>query len=103
MIDDARGGPLTLQTVSRTYVRRRAEHKASGGEALGIQLWFVDALIAVGFINAEGTDAPTEDHVRIFYEEERLADYVLENPRPRSLTGLVWRAVKMQWYALVGA
>jgi hypothetical protein len=100
MLDDAEGGPLTLKTLSRTYLRRQREHKETNGEPLGIRMRFVSLLIAVGFINAETTGHPSPEHVRTFYTEERLEDYILENSEPRSLRGLLWKAVILQWHML---
>ncbi|KAH7305557.1 Chloroperoxidase [Stachybotrys elegans] len=100
MLDDAEGGPLTLKTLSRTYLRRQREHKETDGESLGIRLRFVSLLIAVGFVNAETTGHPSPEHVRTFYTEERLEDYILENPEPRTLRGLVWKAIVLQWHMI---
>lgn len=100
MLDDAEGGPVTLKTLSRTYARRRREHKESGGESLGIRLRFVSLLIAVGFINTETTGHPSPEQVRTFYTEERLEDYILNNTQPRTLRGLVWKAVILQWHLI---
>ncbi|KAK7211070.1 hypothetical protein V2G26_018248 [Clonostachys chloroleuca] len=100
MLDDTQGGPVTLHTLSKTSIRRRKEHKESNGPPLGIKMWFVDALIAVGFINAETTGHPSPKQVATFYTEERLEDYILKNPEPRTLKGLLWKALKMQWYVL---
>ncbi|CAI6091145.1 unnamed protein product [Clonostachys chloroleuca] len=52
--------------------------------------------IAVGFINAETTGHPSPKQVATFYTEERLEDYILKNPEPRTLKGLLWKALKMQ-------
>jgi hypothetical protein len=100
MLDDAEGGPLTIKTLSKTYARRRREHKETHGDSLGIRLRFVSLLIAVGFINTETTGHPSPEQVTTFYTEERLEDYILNNPEPRTLRGLVRKAVKLQWYLI---
>lgn len=98
MLDDAEGGDLTLKTMAKTYIRRREEHKKSGGQPLGLTMWFKDLLIVVGFINAEATGHPTPEHTRTFYTEERLEDYILNNPEQRTLHGLVLKAMKLWWH-----
>jgi len=102
MIDDADGGPITLKTMAKTYIRRKKEHKESGGQSLGLRLWFVNALITVGYINAETTGHPSVEQMRTFYTEERLEDYVLGNPLQRTLHGLVWKAVVLLWHVNFG-
>lgn len=98
MLDDAEGGDLTLKTMAKTYIRRREEHKKSGGDSLGLSMWFKDMLIVVGFINSEATGHPTPEHTRLFYTEERFADYILENPEQRTLHGLVFKAMRLWWH-----
>jgi hypothetical protein len=102
MLTDAGSGPLTLRTLAKTYNRRKAEHKASGGDSLGIRLWFVDLLIKAGYINAEATGHPSQEQASLFYKEERLEEYILQNPVPRTLHGLLWKAIKLWWFAYVG-
>ncbi|RKK89109.1 hypothetical protein BFJ68_g16796 [Fusarium oxysporum] len=102
MIDDAEGGPVTLKTLAKTYIRRKKEHKETGGSPLGLRLWFVNLLITVGFINAEASGHPSPQQLTTFYTEERLEDYILENPEPRTLHGLVWKAVILLWHVNFG-
>jgi hypothetical protein len=102
MLDDAEGGPVTLKTLAKSYTRRKEEHKASGGQSLGIRLWFVHLLITVGFVNAEASGHPSPEQVTTFYTEERLEDYILENPASRSLHGLVWKAIVLRWHVAFG-
>jgi hypothetical protein len=102
MIDDAEGGPVTLKTLAKSYIRRKREHKASGGQGLGLRLYFVNLLITVGYINTEATGHPTPKQVHDFYTDERLEDYVLQNPTPRSLHGLLWKAIVLQWHIIFG-
>jgi hypothetical protein len=98
MLDDAKGGDLTLKTMAKTYIRRRDEHKKSGGQPLGLTMWLKDMLIVVGFINAEATGHPTPEHTRTFYTEERLEDYILKNTTQRTLHGLVFKTLKLWWH-----
>ncbi|KAK7985612.1 Cloroperoxidase [Apiospora saccharicola] len=98
MIDDAQGGPVTLKTLATTYKRRNREHKASGGEPLGVTMTFKDLLIKVGYINTETTGHPTPAQVRRFWTDERFEDYLLDNPEPRTLRGLVWKAAVLWWH-----
>ena len=100
MLDDAEGGPITLKTMAKTHNRRKKEHKQSGGQPLGLRLWFVDMLITVGFINSEATGHPSPEDVAQFYNEERFQDYILENPTQRTLHGLVSKAVILWWHSL---
>jgi hypothetical protein len=102
MIADADGADLSLRSIAKSWVRRAKEHKETGGEGLGLRMGFVNLLITVGFVNAEATGHPTAVNTRTFYTEERLLPYVLENPEPRTLSGLLWKAVKMVWFANVG-
>jgi len=100
MLDDAEGGPITLKTMAKTHNRRKKEHEQSGGQPLGLRLWLVDMLITVGFINSEATGHPSPENVAQFYNEERLQDYILQNPTQRTLRGLVSKAVILWWHSL---
>ncbi|KAH8888020.1 Cloroperoxidase [Thozetella sp. PMI_491] len=102
MLDDAEGGPLTLKTLSKSYIRRKKEHQATGGQPLGLHMWFVNLLITVGFINSEATGHPSPQQVKTFYVEERLEEYILENPVQRSLHGLVWKSMVLLWHVTFG-
>jgi len=102
MLDDAEGGPITLVTMAKTYNRRKKEHKESGGQGLGIRLWFVNLLITVGFINTETTGHPSPEQLAQFYTEERFQDYILENPETRTLWGLVSKGMILFWHVHFG-
>jgi len=102
LLDDAKGGPMTLKTLAVSYKRRKQEHEKSGGAPLGLSMWFVNMLITVGFINTETTGHPSPQQVTTFYTEERFEDYILENPEPRTLHGLVWKAVVLWWHVTFG-
>ncbi len=102
MLDDAGDGPVTLKTMAKTYVRRKKEHEESFGQPLGFRLWFVNLLITVGFINVETTGHPSRKQMEQFYTEERFDDYILENPEPRTLYGLVSKALVLVWYVNFG-
>src|SRR5262245_50978774 len=102
MIADAEGGPVTLKTMAKTYNRRKKEHKETDGPPLGLQMWFVNLLITVGFINTEATGHPSGEQMRQFYTEERFDDYILENPEQRTLFGLVSKAMILLWHVNFG-
>lgn len=99
MLDDADGGPVTLATLARTYTRRNREHRASGGASLGLVMAFKDLLVKAGYINTETTGRPTQAQVRRFWTDERFEDYLLDNPQPRTLRGLVWKATVLWFHA----
>ncbi|KAJ1323729.1 Peroxidase family 2 [Microdochium nivale] len=101
MLDDARGGDLSLRTLARSYIRRQAEHEKSGGRPHGLRMWFVSLLITVGFVNAEATGHPSQNTTRVFYTEERLEEHILANTSPRSLHGLLWKALVLFFYVCV--
>jgi len=101
MLNDANGEDLTIRTMAKSYIRREREHRESGGQPHSLRMWFVSLLITVGFINAEATGHPTPEAARIFYKEERLEDRILANPTPRSLHGLLWKAVLLVFHILV--
>lgn len=100
MLDDANGGPISIKTLSKTYARRQKEHKESGGASFDLRMRMVSMLIAVGFVNASAVAEPTPQQVRVFYEEEKLEDWILQNPEPRTLRGLVWKAIRLQWHLI---
>lgn len=77
------------------------EHKESGGPPASAKLWFERILINVGWINSEATGHPTAEHTRTFYTEERFEDYILENPTPRTLHGLLLKGVILFWHVYV--
>ena len=48
MIQDADGGDVTLRTLAKTFIRRHRESRDAGAPRLGIRLWFIAVLQAVG-------------------------------------------------------
>jgi hypothetical protein len=48
MIQDADGGDVTLRTLAKTFIRRNKESRAAGAPRLGLKLWFIAVLQAVG-------------------------------------------------------
>jgi hypothetical protein len=102
MLADAKGGDMTIHTISKTYRRRQSEHIASGGPPLSWKLWFTNLLMTVSFINVEATGHPSPENVRQFWTEERWQDYVLHDPVERTLHGLLLRVGLLLWYLVVG-
>src|SRR5436189_404317 len=80
LLDDADGGPVTLKTLAKTYNRRTKESKASGAPGLPINLWFVNLLQTVSFLNTAQTDGKLSREVMTtFYTEERFPAVILKN------------------------
>jgi hypothetical protein len=48
LIQDADGGDVTLRTLAKTFIRRNKESRAAGAPRLGLKLWFISVLQAVG-------------------------------------------------------
>lgn len=92
--------PITIKSLAKTYVRRKKESTKEGGK-LGIGLWFVNVLQTVSLLNTAGKGGVLDRGlVKVFYEEERFTDQVLEDERERSLLGLVGKGVVMLWYVV---
>jgi hypothetical protein len=102
MLDDAEGGPMTVKSMAKTYLRRKREHKASGGDGLPLKIWFANLIMTVSYINTEATGHPSPENVEQFWTEERFQDYILKNPAPRTLHGLVAKALVLLWHITVG-
>ncbi|KAF3908287.1 Chloroperoxidase [Arthrobotrys entomopaga] len=104
IIDDAKGGDVTLRTLARTFARRRKESKDAGAPGLGLSLWFVAVLQAVGVMNTAQTGGKlTEELVRAVYEEERFPAVILENPKKRTVFTLLGNAIGMLFWSVVGS
>ena len=102
MLDDADGGPLTLRTLAKSFVRRDKESKAAGAPKLPLKLWFVRLLNIAGAINTsmlQGNKLPKEVAEQLFVEE-RWADVILNNPKKRSVLTLLWNACGIIWYVV---
>ncbi|KAF3932348.1 Chloroperoxidase [Dactylellina cionopaga] len=103
IIDDAEGGDITLRTLAKTFIRRRMESRRDGAPGLGLSLWFVAVLQAVGVMNTAQTGGKmTAELVRAVYEEERLPAIILENPKKRTIFTLLGNAIGMLWWVAVG-
>ena len=99
MFDDASGGPVTVKTLAKSYNRRKRERKVDGGAALPWNLWFVNIVQTVSFLNTADTGGKlSHDVMKTFYEEERIPDVILNNHKTRSLTGLLIYAFTLMFY-----
>jgi len=96
MLDDAKGGCITIPSLARTYIRRNKESRAAGAPALPWNLWFVNLLQSVSLMNTAGKRGIlSRETMTTFYEEERFPDEVLERREKRTLVGLVGYAVAL--------
>jgi cytochrome bd-type quinol oxidase subunit 1 len=99
IFDDASGGPVTVKTLAKSYNRRKRERKADGGAALPWNLWYVNIVQTVSFLNTADTGGKlSHDTMKTFYEEERIPDVILNNHNTRTLTGLMIYAFKLMFY-----
>ena len=100
MLDDAHGGPVTVKTLAKSYNRRKGERKADGGAALPWNLWFVNIVQTISFLNTADTGGKlTQDVMKTFYEEEKIPDVIMDNHRTRTLTGLMVLAFQLIFYS----
>jgi len=100
MFDDAHGGPVTVKTLARSYNRRKKERKADGGVSLPWNLWFVNVVQTISFLNTADTGGKlTQDVMKTFYEEEKIPDVIMDNDKTRTLKGLMIFAFKLIFYA----
>ena len=96
MLDDAKGGPITIPSLARTYRRRNKESRLAGAPALPWNLWFVNLLQSVSFMNTAGKGGRLSTEIMsTFYKEERFPDEVLENSERRTLVGLIGYAMAL--------
>jgi len=101
LLEDADGGSVTIKTLAKTYVRRHKENKASGGSGLPINLWFVNLLQTVSFLNTAQTGGKlSRETMTTFYTEERFPDEILKNEKTRTLFGLVGSAFILLFYVV---
>lgn len=98
MLEDAEGGPVTVKTLATSYNRRRRERQADGGAPIPLNLWFVNIVQTVSFLNtaadATGDDGGGEaelssDVLKLFYEEERISDVIKKRKLGGKLSGWV--------------
>ena len=103
MMEDARGGPVTISSLARTYVRRHRESRSSGGALLPFDLWFVNLLQSVSLMNTAQTGGKlSREVITTFYEEERFPDVILENEKTRTLVGLIGYALVLLFCIVFG-
>ncbi|KAH0042351.1 Cloroperoxidase, partial [Aureobasidium melanogenum] len=96
MLDDANGGPVTISSLARTYLRRNKESRDAGAPALPWNLWFVNLLQSVSLMNtAKMGGELSREVMTTFYEEERFPEEILENRETRTLIGLVGYAMSL--------
>jgi len=98
LLDDAEGGPITIQTLAKTYVRRKKECKRSGAPSLPFTLWGVNLIQTVSFYHTAAMSTLSKETMTTFYVEERFPDAILQNPKKRTLLGLVWNTVILLKY-----
>ena len=104
MIDDADGGPVTLRSLAKTFIRRDKESRAAGAPRLPLNLWFVRVLQAVGVMNTAQTGGIlTKEVLGAVFSEERFPDVILDNPKPRTVFTLLGNALGMMRYVIFGA
>ena len=103
MIDDADGGPVTLRSLAKTFIRRDKESRAAGAPRLPLNLWFVRVLQAVSLTNTAQTGGIlTKEVLEAVFAEERFPDVILNNPKPRTVFGLLGNAFGMMRYVVFG-
>ena len=101
MINDADGGPVTLKSLARTFIRRGKESRAAGAPKLPLNLWFVRLLQYVGAMNTAQTGGIlTKEVLHAVFVEERFPDVILENPKKRTVFTLLGNALGMIRYVL---
>lgn len=99
LLDDADGGPITTKSLAKTYVRRQKESEAVGSPKLPLNLWFVNLLQTVSFLNTAQTGGKlSRETMTTFYTEERFPEEILKNKTPRTLFGLVGSALILLFY-----
>jgi Peroxidase, family 2 len=93
LLDDTGGGPVTIKTLAKTYVRRKKECKRSGAPGLPLSLWVVNLIQTVSFYHTAAMGPLSKETMKTFYEEERFPDAMLQNSKKRTLLGLLWDTV----------
>lgn len=103
MIADANGGPVTLKSLAKTYVRRLKESRASGAPRLSIKLWFIGLVQAVGVMNTAQTGGElSPELLRAVFAEERFPDVILNNPKPRTVFTLLGNVLGLVRHIIFG-
>lgn len=102
MIDDADGGPVTLRSLAKTFIRRNKESRAAGAPPLPLGLWFIRLFQAVGVMNTAQTGGVlTKELLEAVFAEERFPDVILDNPKPRTVFTLLGNALGMLRYVIL--
>jgi hypothetical protein len=100
-LDDAKGGPVTIKTLAKTYIRRNKESRAAGSPRLPLNLWFVNVLQTVSLLNTAQTGGKlNRELLDTFYEEERFPDVILKNGKKRTLIGLIGHGVSLLFHVV---
>jgi hypothetical protein len=98
LLDNAGAGPVTIQTLDKTYVRRAKECKRSGAPSLAFSLWVVNLIQTISFYHTAAMSTLSKETMTTFYVEERFPDAILQNLKKRTLLGLVWDKVILMTY-----
>lgn len=104
MLDDADGGPVTLRSLAKSFIRRNKESKAAGAPKLSVRLWFVRVLNIAGVINTAQLPSGKvpKEVVEALFAEERWADVILKNEKKRTVGTLLYNALVLVWYVVTG-
>lgn len=103
MILDADGGPVTLKSLAKTFVRRGRESRAVGAPRLPLNLWLVRVVQAVSLMNTAQTGGVlTREVLESVFVEERFPDVILNNPKPRTILTLLGNVLGMMRYVIFG-
>ncbi|KAL2069850.1 hypothetical protein VTL71DRAFT_14529 [Oculimacula yallundae] len=98
---DANGGPVTIKSLAKTYVRRKKESKAAGSPNLPLNLWFVNLLQTVSLMNTAQTGEELQKDLLVeFYTEEKIPEVILRNEKRRTLFGLVSKAAILLFHTV---
>ena len=103
MINDADGGPVTLRSLAKTFIRRDKESRAAGAPKLPLNLWFVRVVQAISVMNTAQTGGIlTKEVLEAVYVEERFPDVILDNPKPRTIFTQLANVLGMMRYVVFG-
>jgi hypothetical protein len=101
LLNDADGGPVTIKSLAKTYVRRRKESESVGSPKLPLNLWFVNVLQTASSLNTTQTGGKLyRETMTLFYTEEPFPEEILKNKKPRTLFGLVGSAIILLFYII---
>ena len=103
MLQDADGGPVTLQSLARTFIRRDKESRAAGAPRLPLNLWFVRVLQYVSPLNTAQTGGKlTREILEAVFVDERFPAVILDNPKKRTVFTQLGDALVMMRYVIFG-